>query len=167
MPVEHGAHIPLSPGKNGNKKNRDLPTGFRLNWTYKSEKVNAEDNKNKSSIWVLKNGTESEDKNWNLVSLMNLAKESKVKRIPESTVWEVLLKHRWEIEILQQSQCLNEWQMSEIVFKVFQELDLAYSSNTWFIEEDLSLGTEFYSALTYCPDYLLEAANHGMHIFTN
>ena len=46
--------------------------------------------------------------------------------------------------------------MSDIVFKVFQELGLTYSSNTWFLEEDLSLGTKFYSALFYCPDYLLE-----------
>ena len=37
-------------------------------------------------------------------------------------------------------------------------MGIAYSSYTWFLKEDLSFGTEFYSALTYCPDYLLEAA---------
>ena len=46
--------------------------------------------------------------------------------------------------------------MSGIVFRVLQELGLTYNSNIWFIEEDLSLGTKFYSALFYCPHNLLE-----------
>ena len=89
---------------------------------------------------------------------MNLARESKRRKIPESYVWRVLLEHRWNNEILQDSKCLNATKKLEIVFEVFQELGIAYSSYTWFLEEDLSLGTKFYSALTYCPDHLLETA---------
>ena len=86
------------------------------------------------------------------------SRESKIKKVSENVVWEVLLKHRWDKETLKHSKCLDELQIAGVVFKAIQELGLEYTSDAWLREEDLSLGTEFYSALYYCPDHLLEAA---------
>ena len=116
------------------------------------------DKEENGDIWTKKNRTKSTERNWNLWSLVNLARESKTKKVLESVVWEVLLKHRWDKETVKHSKCLDESQIAEVIFSVIQELGLEYTSNTWLPQEDLSLGTEFYSALYYCPDHLLEAA---------
>ena len=135
-----------------------------MDWTFRKARnkpqnidMDSENVKN-GNIWTKKNRTKSTERNWNLWSLVNLARESKIKKVSENVVWEVLLKHRWDKETLKHSKCLDELQIAGVVFKAIQELGLEYTSDAWLREEDLSLGTEFYSALYYCPDHLLEAA---------
>ena len=145
-------------------QNLNTNGGFKLNWTFRNTNKKSQnkdmDNENvkNGNIWTKKNRTKSTERNWNLWSLVNLAGESKTKKVLESVVWEVLLKHRWDKETVKHSKCLDESQIAKVIFNVIQELGLEYTSNTWLPQEDLSLGTEFYSALYYCPDHLLEAA---------
>ena len=135
-----------------------------MDWTFRNANNKPQnkdmDNENvkNGNTWTKKNRTKSTERNWNLWSLVNLARESKTKKVLESVVWEVLLKHRWDKETVKHSKCLDESQIAKVIFNVIQELGLEYTSNTWLPQEDLTLGTEFYSALYYCPDHLLEAA---------
>ena len=94
----------------------------------------------------------------NMMTIMNLVCESKKQGVEEDQVWKTLLRNRWNIEILKTDPCLNETQILKVIHKTGQELNVAYSWNLWIPEEDLTFGTELYSALHYCPEKLIEAA---------
>ena len=93
-----------------------------------------------------------------MMTLMNLVRESKIRKVQRREIWKTLLKHRWDIGILKTSPCLNQNQVAEVIYKTGQELNIRYDWNHWIPEEDLAFGTELYSALHNCPKDLVEAA---------
>ena len=92
-----------------------------------------------------------------LLPIMHLVRQSRARGINEALVWEVLLEHRWDIDQLKGSICLNEPEMADVIFKTAMDLNLEYDWNTWITGEDVSLGMELYAAIYYCSDHLKEA----------
>ena len=97
-------------------------------------------------------------KNLSIMTILSLVRESKKKGINESDVWKTILKHRWDINILKTNSCLIEDQKADVIYKTTKDLRLHYGFNNWIPEEDLKLATELFSAITYCPQNLIEAA---------
>ena len=93
-----------------------------------------------------------------MMTIMNLVRESKIHKVKRRAIWKTLLKHRWKIDILKTSSCLNETQVAEVIYKTGQDMNLTYDWNIWIPEEDQAFGTELYSALHYCPEQLIESA---------
>ena len=113
----------------------------------------------KSNIeWRKTNHQSSNEKDVNMMTIMSLARESKIKGIDESEVWKKLLKHRWESDILKtDSSCSDENQRAEVIYKTTKDLKINYDSSQWIPEKDIRLGTELYSVFS-CPESLIEAA---------
>ena len=132
--------------------------GFTVKWQLDS--VNSTiHNRNEKNVWKIKNDHTSKEKDMNMMTIMNLIRESRIMEIDESKIWETSLKHKWEVEALQTKDCLNENQVAEVIFKIGEELNLTYDWNEWIPEEeDLRLAVELYAALHNCSDKLKEAA---------
>ena len=128
--------------------------GFKLNWNFFGTTKVAQTN----HIWKWKNQQNSNEGDLNMMAIMNLLRESKIKRINGSGIWKTLLKHRWDIEILKTNSCLNESQVVDVIFKTGQDLKIEYGWNPWIPEEDMISWMELYSVLHYCPEKLIEAA---------
>ena len=92
----------------------------------------------------------------NMMTIMNLVRESKLNGIEEKDVWETLLKHRWSNKIVLSSGYMTESQLAELIFKIGNELKLKYDDKFWIPEEDSSFGIALYSAI-YCPKHIVEA----------
>ena len=88
--------------------------------------------------------------------MMNLVRESKEKGINESEIWKILLKHRWDSEILKINPCLDENNIAKVIFKTGQDLRLNYDWNIWITKRDIRLEIELFSAVHFCPDSLIE-----------
>ena len=129
--------------------------GLTLNWALKSS---ANDLNGSKPEWKIKNQRSSFPKDMNMMTIMNLVRETKKQGVREDQVWTILLTNRWNMEILKTDPCLNETQILKVIHKTGEELNIAYSWNLWIPEEDLTFGTELYSALHYCPGKLIEAA---------
>ena len=118
-------------------------------------------NVTKALKWQKRNHhTRRDERNKNMMTIMNLVRESKVRGVDEGKVWKTLLKHRWNIEILRTNSCLNETQILDVIYKTGQDLNLMGGSNiwNWIPEENLDFGIKLYSSLHYCPKILIEKA---------
>ena len=119
--------------------------------------VNVTDNdSNSKSVWKIKNHKRTDEIDLNMMTIMNLVRESKIHKVERREIWKTLVKHRWDIEILKTFPCLNENQVAEVIFRTGQDLNLMYDWNFWIPEEDLAFGTELYSILQ-CPQQLVES----------
>ena len=127
--------------------------GFKLNWNFFGTTKVAQIN----HIWKWKNQQNSNEGDLNMMAIMNLVRESKIKRISKGEIWKSLLSHRWNIEILRSNSCLNDSQVAEVISKTGQDLKINYDWNLWIPEEDIRFGTELYTVLQHCPAKLIEA----------
>ena len=133
------------------KKDGGMP-GIQISWYVK--------NGNKSAdMWLSKPEITAKSKEKNLVNLINLAGECKEKGLNEADIWKVLQKHRWSKDILSSSStCPNA--CSEVILKTKQELKLSNDSVTQCHDDPLiTLGFQFYAAINFCPNELIEARN--------
>ena len=99
-----------------------------------------------------------EEKDLNLLTILNLVRESKSKGLQNEKVWKALLKSRWNSEVLNVSSCLNKGQAAEVIFKTGQDLGIVYNWNIRVYQEDVKFAKELYSVVLFCPDHLVEAA---------
>ena len=109
--------------------------------------------------WMPKHVPSSREKNWNLLSIVNLLQASRKMNLKEDMLLNVLLKWRWSNDIISESPCLNEQQIAKVIVQTGQELNLRFGFYTWISsEEELALGTKLFSVLHYCPQHLVESA---------
>ena len=113
---------------------------------------------NSKSVWKIRNQKSAGEIDLNMLTIMNLVRESKIHKVERREIWKTLLKHRWDIEILKTSSCLNETQVAKVIYKIGQEMNLKNDWSLWISEEDQAFGTELYSIFHYCPEHLVEAA---------
>ena len=135
------------------KKDGGMP-GIQISWHL--------ENGNKSAdMWLSKPDITTQSKEKNLINLINLAGEFTERGIDEAEVWKVLQKHRWCKGILDSSStCLTESQSADVILKTKQELKLSNDSKTHHHDDPvITLGFQFYAALTFCPYQLIEARN--------
>ena len=87
---------------------------------------------------------------------MNLVRESKVHRVERSKVWKTLLKHHWDVEMLNTNPCFDEGKILEVIFNTGQDLNLINGSNVWkwISDDDLAIGMKLFSSLHNCPESL-------------
>ena len=90
---EHSDRNNEGTGAKNKFQNNQIP-GFKLNW----KTVGATKGAETGHVWKRKNQQNSYKRNFNILTIMNIVRESKVKGIDESGIWESLLKHRWDIE---------------------------------------------------------------------
>ena len=127
--------------------------GFKISWELRGCNKKISNISKSESFWR----HSSKKNNINLFTIASLVRESRIKGIRESEVWETLLKHRWDVDFRKTNTlCLDENQTFEVIYKTALNLKINYG-NHWIREEDLRLGTELYSVLS-CPAELVEAA---------
>ena len=131
--------------------------GFRLIWQLLGSTNVTNNESNSKSVWKIRNHKSTNEIDLNMRTMMNLVRESKIQKVERREIWKTLPKHRWNIEILKTSPCLNETQVAEVIHKTGQDLNLTYGWNLWIPEEDLAVGTKLYS-IFQCPRHLVEAA---------
>ena len=155
--VNLGLHDAQNNLQNTSLSSKEMP-GFKITWELHGKtNVNSEAHRSRSE-WGKIDQKSSNKRDLLVMAIMDLVRESKIKRIPEHEVWKTLLKHRWDIDILRtNSPCLNENQRISVIYKTAQDLKIKYNWNHWIPEGDLRLGTELYSVLS-CPENLIEAA---------
>ena len=107
--------------------------------------------------WMQKNEPNSKTMNVNLMSLLNLVRQTKINKIQEKLLWSSLFKHRWTKDILDNSPCLTDDQEFTVIGKAAQELGLVHGVSSWVPDEDLALGMELYSVTHMCPPRSVEA----------
>ena len=115
--------------------------GFTLKWQLQ-DSVKEINNSEGETVW---NGQTLYKKDENMMTIMNLVRESKINGVAEEDVWRTLLEHRWSKEIIQSSGCLSQNQIAEVIFNTGKELKLAYDYFSWNPEDDMSFGIELYS----------------------
>ena len=106
-------------------------------------------------VWTMRKGGNLPRKNWNLVSMINLASDCKRTQMTESDLWRTLLKHRWSEEIFKSiSNCPNQEQISKVILRTKQELGVGFNPLLWPVDDDdtVDLGFQLYMTLLYCPD---------------
>ena len=131
--------------------------GFRMKWQQIGLANKNNDDKRSKLEWTIKRNADSVN-NLNVMTILNLVRESKIHRIKEHEVWSTFMKHIWDIEILKTNSLLSELQLREVIYKSAQDLKLEYDWKQWITEEDIAFGTELYTVLLKCPDDLTEAA---------
>ena len=134
--------------------------GFRLEWgingTYAS--TNRESSKT-GSFWNRKLNLATLYKNVNVMTTMNLVRQSKINNVDEDEVWRALLRNRWGEKILLGSPCLAEHEEYSVISDTAKDLNLVMRGvDPWANEEDLVLGMQLYSIIHSCPSNLVEAA---------
>ena len=137
--------------------------GFTLKWKFLgSDRKNRRTNNTKpddsESVWKMKNDPSSKEINLNMMTIMNLIRESKMKRVKKADLLKVFLKNRWSKRIEEDSACLSENKVAELIYNSGKELNLKYDWDAWISEEDLADGTELYSVIHNCQSTLVEAA---------
>ena len=145
--------------------------GFRLEWYFKwPAKSRTEVKDATQNLWRKGYAPKSNGSNLNILTLMNLVRESKRNKIDEGKVLHTLLKHRWSEDIVKSSPCLDREETYDVIKKVAAELGLVHSFNNWVLEEDLTFGLELYSIIQKCPAHLVEATKMSIfveHLVTN
>ena len=131
--------------------------GLRIEWKVEESKDQVRLD-NSEGLWVQRGNQHSRGENFNLKTVMNLVRESKVKKMSEDDVWKSLLRHRWSKDTLSHSACLNGSEELEVIVKAAQDLNLVCGYNSWVPEEDLAFGIKLYSSVHYCPSMQAEAA---------
>ena len=151
LSTENGSQASLSSITKGARG------GFNMKWQILGSKKNSNDSRKPISVWKIKSPNTSKF-NLNIMTMMNLAHESKMRGVREKEVWKTLLERRWYFEILRMNSTQNESQIAELIFKIGKDLELRYDWNLWIPEEDIPFGFELFSAIHYCPEDLIEAA---------
>ena len=129
---EENEEIHAQNKSQSDQSGKQIP-GFKLNWKLKGVTNDAE----AQYVWKAKNQQNSNERDLNVMSIMNLVRESKIKGIRESEIWKKFFQHRWDIEILKTNSCLTENQTAEMIYKIGQDLNLNYGSSLWIPEEDI------------------------------
>ena len=93
-----------------------------------------------------------------MMTIINLIRESKIKKISEGELWRALLKQKWDVKALKTTSCLNKNQTAGMIYQIGEELNLKYDWNDWIPREDLRLAVELYAALYFCSDKLKEGS---------
>ena len=70
------------------------------------------------------------NKDINVMTIMNLVCNSKMKGVNESGIRKTLLKHRWDVEILKSTCCLNKGQVAKVIYKIGEDLKVKYDWNS-------------------------------------
>ena len=118
-----------------------------------AKKVNATFKNESESTWEMKR-----EKDLNMLTIINLVRESKLKGLQNEEVWKPLLRNRWNAEIVKAFPCLNKSQAAEVIYKTGQALGIVYHWNIRVHEEDVEFAKELYSVVLFCPDHLVEGA---------
>ena len=140
--------------RNTTRFNQEVIGGFSLKWQLQGTKRGHEIFKGEcESTWDLK-----KEKDLNMLTILNLVRESKSKGLQNEKVWKALLKSRWNSEVLNVSPCLTKGQAAEVIFKTGQDLGIMYDWNIRVYQEDVEFAKELYSSVLFCPDHLVEAA---------
>ena len=103
-----------------------LIAGLKLDWQLLGAANVANHDSKSKSVWKVRKLYNSYTKDLNVMTIMNLVHKSKACRRKEKVVWRTLLKHRWNIDILKTSFCLDENQVAEVIYKIGQDLNLKY-----------------------------------------
>ena len=151
--------------QNTDEAKQEVIGGFAINWYLKGS--NTTENKGIGTVelpWELSSSYKSAGHNVNILTVMNLVRESKIRSIGKQVVLRSILRHRWTKEILRNSPCLEEKQEDNVIRSAAQELGLAHGIATWIHEENLAFGLELYSILHYCPSHVVEAARLSMFL---
>ena len=140
--------------RNKTRFNQEVIGGFSLKWQLQGTAKGNETFKGEcESFWDMK-----EEKDLNMLTILNLVRESKSKGLQNEKVWKALLKSRWNSEVLNVSHCLTKDQAAEVIFKTGQDLGIVYDWNIRVHQEDVEFAKELYSVVLFCPDHLVEAA---------
>ena len=136
--------------------------GFTLKWKLQGSNMKSEeDNFTESgSEWKIKHKADR-----SMLIITNLIRQSKIKGVKGRTVWDVLLKYRWEGQIMKVS-FLDESQIADVIFKTGQELKIEYDWNIRINEADEELIKELFSVVFLCSNHLVEAAKLSV-FYTN
>ena len=106
------------------------------------------------SMWKRTKYHSGYKKDLNMMTIMNLVRESRLHGVPEAKLWKTFLKHRWDHE----TTTIHGTKLADIIYKTGKELNLKYDWNEWIPEKDIRFGMELYSINHYCPEKLTEAA---------
>ena len=139
-----------------NGGNNKMIGGFILRWDV-SESNSTEDNGHIKEEQTWKQKYDPVENNRNVLTLMKMVRESKVKNVDEKDVWKSLLRNRWSSEIIRNSPCLTEEQEFNVILKTTRELNLDFGVSRCVPGEDLAFGKELYSVVK-CPFHVSEAA---------
>ena len=91
--------------------------------------------------------------------MMNLVREGRKNKIDDKDIWNSVLSQRWTSDVFdQESPCIDESKIYQVIVKAAQELNLTIGLNGWIPEGDLIFGAKLYSLINYCPAHLVEAA---------
>ena len=141
--------------RNRTEANARVIGGFLLTWQLiGSNQENDSANFEGHRTWKTK-----QEQDLDMLTIMNLVRQSKIKGVKKEKVWEALLRYRWDsFSSFAPSACLNQFQIAEAIFKTGQKLDIRYDWNIRINEEDDEFGKELYLAVLLCPSHLEEAA---------
>ena len=133
---------------------KTLVGGFKMRWQVTAGLANVS---KRVLEWKTKNYRGSYKRDLNILTIISLVRESKVRRVDDSQVWKTLLKHRWDVENLKTNSCLDNNQILGVIFKTGQSFNLKTGSSiwNWISDDDLAFGLELFSALHYCPESLV------------
>ena len=128
--------------------NQTITGGLNLTWELQQYSASSENTQEQRELELDKY---SGDKTWNLLSALDLVRESEKKQISTDEVWGVLMKHRQEF-FDTSSTCPSAKQITELILKIRRELNLDVSQLRWVSDDYLViLGFKMYAAITYCP----------------
>ena len=131
--------------------------GFNIKWQLLGSNNRTIEIRKPISAWNVKT-QETSDYNLNIMTMINLAREGKMRGFEEKEVWKTLLRQRWNFDILKSNSCLTESQVADVIFGIGKDLKFKYDWNLWFPEEDIAFGLELFSALHFCRGSLTKAA---------
>ena len=122
--------------------------GFSLKWQLQGS--TASNNGATESRWRTK---QAEDRN--LLTIMNIARQSRIKHIEQEAVWDSLLNKINQFQT--EGICLSSSQIAEVILALVFEYIIEYDWNIKIDEEDIEFGKQIYSALLFCPNHFKEA----------
>ena len=116
--------------KNLKQVNDSIVGGFKLKWHIDGSKVlNLESSFKEDSIWEVKKGDQIPSVSSKTMRyVLNLIREAKKHMVSEKDLWNSVLKHRWNINILHRKNTCTV-NLQQIVIKVAQDLNLTISFN--------------------------------------
>ena len=91
----------------------------------------------------------------NLLTIMNIARQSRIKHIEQEAVWDSLLNKINQFQT--EGICLNSSQIAQVIVELVFEYKIEYDWNIQIDEKDIEFGKQIYSALLFCPGHFKEA----------
>ena len=85
----------------------------------------------------------------NMLTIMNLVRQSTVKNVQRDEVWKALLRQRRDTEIVKGSACLSDQEVAEVIFKTGQDLNIKYDWNKRVHRDDEEFAKELYSVVLF------------------